>query len=813
MSSFDEFVRTATGNDHGPYPWQRRVAEEGLPELIAVETGAGKTEGVVLPWLYRRRHHPDPAVRAATPRWLVLCLPLRVLTEQVEGLVRTWLAALGELADDRPSDGVRVHVAMGGRKGATGEAWRAYPEDDAVVIGTVDMLLSRALNRGYALGRFNWPIDFGLLHNGCAWVFDEVQLLGPALPTSRQLAAFRTRFGTALPTSSTWMSATVDSERLRTVDAPEVPGALGLGPEDRTGELARRLGATRRFEEVDVADAKAPEADLAAAVVDAHRPGTRTIAVVNTIATARRLHDEISRRAGEVPVVLLHSRFRPPERDDVVRRALAPPGTPGSIVVSTQVLEAGVDISATTMLSEAAPWPSIVQRAGRCNRDGSDQRPDGSTSARLLWFAPRSPRPYPDEDVRNTVAALRRLEGREVSATELRQTEVEVTRPIHAVVRTSDLLGLFDTAPDLSGNDVDVGPFIREADDADVYLAWWDLGAGPPSSEVARVAADELCAVPLHEAQQLVERAQLWHFDHIDGGWNGVRRPREIRPGWVLVTDTSAGGYLPERGWDPSVRGPVSPLPALTQSDRLEVEEAIDADPHSYTAWVRLQRHLADVEAAVRRLLEALQPSGLPAGAAGAAALAGRLHDIGKVHPVFQDTMIRSARAEDQSGARLLAPWAKSGGSSQRHQRPHFRHELVSALMLLGEGEATLEGAERPDLVRYLVAAHHGRVRMAIRSVPDKEPRGTVLGVEEGERIPEVAVPDEGGGVKTLPMTTLSLEVARLGASAEGLPSWSERATLLLEELGPFRLAFLEAVVRLADWRASAAEARGASDL
>jgi CRISPR-associated endonuclease/helicase Cas3 len=37
--------------------------------------------------------------------------------------------------------------------------------------------------------------------------------------------------------------------------------------------------------------------------------------------------------------------------------------------------------------------------------------------------------------------------------------------------------------------------------------------------------------------------------------------------------------------------------------------------------------------------------------------------------------------------------------------------------------------------------------------------------------------------------------------------SWAGRALALLErdDIGPFRLSYLEAIVRLADWRASAA--------
>lgn len=80
------------------------------------------------------------------------------------------------------------------------------------------MLLSRALNRGYAESRFAWPVAFGLLNNDCRWVFDEVQLMGPARVTSAQLHGLRGRLGVVGSCQTVWMSATVDHASLRTID-------------------------------------------------------------------------------------------------------------------------------------------------------------------------------------------------------------------------------------------------------------------------------------------------------------------------------------------------------------------------------------------------------------------------------------------------------------------------------------------------------------------------------------------------------------------------------------------------------------------
>ncbi len=196
-----------------------------------------------------------------------------------------------------------------------------------------------------------------------------------------------------------------------------------------------------------------------------------------------------------------------------------------------------------------------------------------------------------------------------------------------------------------------------------------------------------------------------------------------------------------------------------------------------------------------------------------AAADAGRLHDLGKAHPVFQGTMKRcAAEGEWDDAVTEGLPLAKSGGSLRaRHERKYFRHELVSALALLDAGGVAIDESIRTedrDLVIYLVAAHHGRIRVGFRSLPDESrPKGSdpasvvALGVVHGEVLPAVAVPRQ-----IVPESTMDLSFMALGRTDDGRLSWTQRALALRDrdDLGPFRLATLEAIVRLADWRASA---------
>ena len=77
--------------------------------------------------------------------------------------------------------------------GADAGGWHLYPEADAVLIGTQDMLLSRAMNRGYASPRARWPMEFGLLNQDALWVMDEVQLMDAASQHRDSFRCFGTR--------------------------------------------------------------------------------------------------------------------------------------------------------------------------------------------------------------------------------------------------------------------------------------------------------------------------------------------------------------------------------------------------------------------------------------------------------------------------------------------------------------------------------------------------------------------------------------------------------------------------------------------
>jgi len=824
--NFEEYFQKATG--YSPFPYQVRLAKsERLPDVINIPTGCGKTAAVILAWLWRRRFAEDK-VRKETPRRLVYCLPMRVLVEQTRDNAISWLHNLellgGTIYNDKkrvtgyePSwdapDKICVTVLMGGEDE---DEWDRYPERDAIIIGTQDMLLSRALNRGYGMSRYRWPMHFGLLNNDCLWVMDEVQLMGVGVETSAQLDAFRRKFGVVGSAWSIWMSATLGQEHIETVDHPIPSGWASLSLENADLEsytLQKRVNAKKKVNKASIVLTKDNKNDLyanevAKFVISKHKSDTLTLVIVNTVERAQAIYQSLLKEGRtEQDTAVLHSRFREPERKEILKLFEK---TGDRIIVATQVVEAGMDVSAHTLITELAPWPSLVQRFGRCNRfaehaDAVIEWLDIDTSDEKETLA------LPYENA--ALSAARELISKIADASPVSLSTIKYESPnvVRPVIRRKDILDLFDTTPDLFGNDLDISNYIRDGDDKDVQVYWREIPDGGPSAAFSPPRREELCSVPVWHINEYLNKFGAWRWDPLEARWVSMGKGREVeraRPGQVLLLDSNNGGYTPLLGWIGPTGKKIVPVPVIPSPLKEDVAESkMNDDDETYTGkWIPLATHLNSVSEVAAELSRNV---GLSQSLQEVLTIAGRWHDVGKVHAAFQNMLISGQT--DEAALRKGGPWAKSDAISQKGNywvmdasgnrvlRTYFRHELASALAWLQKGGDRIENA---NLIAYLIAAHHGKVRMSIRSLPQEtEPSEDILfarGIWQGDKLPNVAGVLNGE-------VDLDLSPMQMG---EG--SWLERVIRLLndKELGPFRLALLETVLRAADWRASKQEVR-----
>ncbi len=292
--------------------------------------------------------------------------------------------------------------------------------------------------------------------------------------------------------------------------------------------------------------------------------------------------------------------------------------------------------------------------------------------------------------------------------------------------------------------------------------------------------------------------------------------------------------------------------------------EALNMDPQSQLDyWQSLPEHLTDVETAMREILKELGLSKTPEGEA--LLLATRWHDRGKSLKRWQQAVLDHVRQVAQkcelilqdpisSGLRkhiglfeqrmqhpegtdiLWAKWpdvrrvwqeqklkpefrALLNERLGRQFRPGLRHEAASALAAWNawvRRESGLTG-----LSVFLIASHHGKVRTVLRSTSSND---EIFGLQKGDVLPPIS------GLFDLE-AELPFDIKQIGASGEWIddetfafdqPSWIAMITELLgtgyssvpdtfdaipktepRNLGPFKLAYLEALLRAADARAS----------
>ncbi len=882
---FDIFFKRAAGFD--PYEWQRQIALKGLPEILPVPTGFGKTEGAVLAWAWRRIVQEDKA----EPLHLVYCLPMRSLVRQTVERLRKYFESLKTVRYPE----ISVYQLMGG---AIDEGWAGNPDRPWILVGTQDQLLSRALNRGYSMSRYEWPVHFGLLNQDCRWIIDEVQLMGPGLWSTAQLDWMRRkRFTSLRPCLTTWMSATMASSFLATTDRKSdgchtaIPTSLNF--DDKA--LEKRRKAVRPVQWATTGDPK----EIATLVSENHQGGTLSLVVCNTVETARAIFLALP---ATTPKILLTSRFRRQDRDaseacllkfeDQRRNCAGPiPDDPGLICISTQVVEAGLDISARHLWSELAPWPSIIQRLGRLNRDGRDHN-----AKAWFWETPRAGGkgkkkeerigPYYASDIdaaRELLKVLIPLSDHPFAEAmeKLEQEHGEAVRRAlepksEPMPRALDVHGLFATERDVHGGFTDVSAFVRSPDpDADVTVFWRDWSgknSAPPKGEDLdgpELNLDqEACPVPVFRLQEFLQsqKAAVWEWNDEAEQWERVERS-ELRPGMVVMLHREIGGYDSTVGWTGEPKHQLVDVPRAGPGRVLRDEARTEIG-----SWVTLSGHLADVKHHAEAICKALE---LSEPYRTAVLEAAALHDIGKTHPQWQNALPSAFELEGGPWAKCprvvaidavepndaicetvhsLWPeclelsseprrrgredlvrlrWAVSKKPKREELeklrgiagvrwaghvafRPGLRHEAASALAMW---QRYRDGAASyPALAVYLAAAHHGKVRTVLRSITHTG--YDVFGVPGDPGVIHV----DGSG------WPLDFSVAKDGAEGEWETdgfvvtgaSWTGLVSDLLgpwraedsahsavvpdsepKRLGPFALAYLEALVRAADWRAS----------
>ena len=357
---YADFFSRLTGKR--PYSYQTALAQElfrGNSLILRAPTGSGKTWATVAPFVYSCLTQNRLADR------LIYALPLRSLASNLHDSTNGRLTEVDKLRGRicrsaknrryRPDDPFYLGLQMGGQQDDP------FFEGD-ITFTTIDQLLSAYLFAPVSLPSRVGNIGAGALI-GSLLVFDEVHLLDPKRSLATTVEMLVRLKGLA---QFVLMTATMPDSVMNWLGIKLSATSMPLTAEE-VRQLPSHANKRREFEWCS-SPLNAED------ILREHK--NRTIVIVNTVGRAQELYrdvcEKLEKRSNPATVFLLHSRFFPEDRrtwELQITDYFGPDAiSANAILISTQVIEAGIDISADVLLTELAPLNSLLQRAGRVAR-------------------------------------------------------------------------------------------------------------------------------------------------------------------------------------------------------------------------------------------------------------------------------------------------------------------------------------------------------------------------------------------------------------------------------------------------------------
>lgn len=334
---------------------------------LSCPTGAGKTLAVT-------RFALTHCVRQNKDR-IFYIIPYLSIIDQTAKSIRTVLGK-GSLEKSGIEDKLvessilELHSQAEHGKGKTGEKSEISSDGDfwaqrmaePIVLTT----MVRFLNTFFAQGTRN--LRPAHQFQNAVIIFDEVQTL-----PIRQIALFNSLINyLTYICGCTCVLCTATQPLLSETEAPVFP--VRLAEPAALAKLPREaMGIFKRVQvKVEWKKSGYTVEELAEFICDRAESCGNVLAILNTKDAVLAVYKEIEKKVkGEYRVFYLSTRLYAAHRKsilDEIRRAL----TNGEkiIVVSTQLIEAGIDLDFACVVRSLAGMDSLVQAAGRCNREG-----------------------------------------------------------------------------------------------------------------------------------------------------------------------------------------------------------------------------------------------------------------------------------------------------------------------------------------------------------------------------------------------------------------------------------------------------------
>jgi CRISPR-associated endonuclease/helicase Cas3 len=396
---FDEAFKALTGND--PFPWQRELYEKWfalgkVPQSCNLPTGLGKTS-VIAVWLIAL------ANKCNVPRRLVYVVNRRTVVDQTTDEVEKYRRNLAVA-------GIPDELAISTLRGqfADNREWSADPSRPAVICGTVDMIGSRLLFSGYGCGFKTRPLHAGFLGQDSLLVHDEAHLEPAFQKLLLDIEAEQKRCKDFRPMKVTELTATsrADGE------------AFGLSESDYKNDVVKqRINAKKAIYLIPNKDEKKLAEEVAELALK-YKDADSAPAVLVFVRKVDDV-DKITKKLPKDSFEQLTGTLRGLERDGLVKKPIFQrflsetnrdkdvEPKPGTVyLVCTSAGEVGVNISADHLVCDLSTFESMAQRFGRVNRFG-DRKDTDIHIVHPKEFEDKPPEPQ----MKKTLGVLESLNG------------------------------------------------------------------------------------------------------------------------------------------------------------------------------------------------------------------------------------------------------------------------------------------------------------------------------------------------------------------------------------------------------------------
>lgn len=315
------------------------VIADGHSVVLRMPTGSGKSESLLCAYLWALKQNLD------FPQQMIYGLPMRNLVDM-----------LGKRFAKYQKNFSGLSVAT--QHGAAAGTPKLFSD---IAIATIDQIIS-----AYACVPLGYPVRMGNIPAGAVasafLAFDEVHTFDPE--RALQSTLFILEHSRKLGIPFALLSATIPDSFAEILENDFDAKVIDVDEKDIPVRMARRVKLTNRlFKYLELEN-----------VIDAWNETDKSILVVcNTVERAKMLWKQVREQLQLPGTLLLHSQFTRADRkanegklDDLVGKNPTRKG----IVITTQVVEVGLDVSTLLMLTELSPIDSLIQRAGRVARWG-----------------------------------------------------------------------------------------------------------------------------------------------------------------------------------------------------------------------------------------------------------------------------------------------------------------------------------------------------------------------------------------------------------------------------------------------------------